>query len=259
MFGEKDIHVENRLQREKEFQNKNVIERTRASVSKFYSITRTNREFYECILRSNCRNKHVLDYGCGLGSYTFYLAKHGAIVTGIDISNVSIEQDKKTALREKVSENVSFLVMNAEELKFDDEYFDMVCGGSILHHLNLNKALNEITRVLKPNGKAVFVEPLGHNPFINLYRRLTPNLRSTDEHPLLMRDFKLMQSYFGHVDIRYFHLTSLLTIPFRKLAVFAFLLKTTEIIDRLLFKLAFFKKRAWQAVIMLSKPRKGSE
>lgn len=248
--------MENRLQREKEFQNKKVIERTRASVSKFYSITRTNREFYEDILRSNCRNKHVLDYGCGLGSYTFYLAKHGAIVTGIDISNVSIEQAKKTALREKVSENVSFLIMNAEELKFDDEYFDMVCGGAILHHLNLNKALNEITRVLKPNGKAVFVEPLGHNPFINLYRRLTPNLRSTDEHPLLMRDFKLMRNYFCKVDINYFHLASLLVISFRKLPIFEHLLRAAETVDKMLLKLPFLKKQAWQVVIILSQPQK---
>jgi len=51
--------------------------------------------------------------------------------------------------------------MNAEELKFADDYFDIVCGGAILHHLDLNKALSEIARVLKPDGKAIFVEPLG--------------------------------------------------------------------------------------------------
>lgn len=211
-----------RITREKKFQNKKVTEGLRASTSKFYSITRASSEFYQGILRSNCQNKHVLDYGCGLGSYSYYLAKQGAIVTGIDISDVSIEQAKKTALREKVSENVSFLVMNAEELKFDDECFDMVCGGAILHHLNLNKALREITRVLKPNGKAVFLEALGHNFLINLYRRFTPQLRSRDEHPLLIRDFKLMQCYFGHVDIRYFHLTSLLMNRFGNLQCLLF-------------------------------------
>jgi len=87
--------MEQRIQREKEFHNKKAIRRTRASVRKFYSITRASRKFYEGILQSNCQNKRVLDYGCGSGSYTIWLAKHGAIVTGIDISDKRIEQAKK--------------------------------------------------------------------------------------------------------------------------------------------------------------------
>ena len=247
-----------RIQREREFQKKKVTEEVRAPVAKWYSITRRSREFYEGVLRSNCQSKRVLDCGAGSGNDTFYLAKNGAIVTGIDISDITIEKAKRRAFQEDGVSNASFLIMNAEELKFDNNYFDIVCGNAVLHHLDLNRALGEITRALKPNGKAVFIEPLGDNFFINLYRRLTPQFRSGDEHPLLNGDLRLMQCYFGQVDIRYFHLTSLLTIPFRKLAVFAFLLKTTETIDRLLFKLAFFKKRAWRAVIMLSKPRKGT-
>ena len=146
--------------------------------------------------------------------------------------------------------------MNAEDLKFDDDYFDIVCGGAILHHLDLNKALSEITRVLKPDGKAIFVEPLGHNPLINLYRRFTPSLRTKDEHPLLMRDLKLMRDYFHQVDVRYFHLLSLLAVPFHKLSTFHSLLKITETIDKVVLQIPFLKRQAWQAVIMLYKPRK---
>ena len=118
--------MEQRIQREKEFHNEEVIRRRRrASVRKFYSITRASRKFYEEILQSNCQNKRVLDYGCGSGSYTIWLAKHGAIATGIDISDVRIEQAKEKAKQEGVS-NVYFLVMNAEDLKFDNDYFDIV-------------------------------------------------------------------------------------------------------------------------------------
>ena len=256
MFGEKDIHVENRLQREKEFQNKKVIERTRASCSKFYTINRASMKFYEAIIQSNCRNRRVLDYGCGSGTYTFYLANHGAIVTGIDISNVTIEEAKKRALKENVLPKPSFLVMNAEDLRFNNSYFDMVCGGAILHHLDLDKALSEITRVLKRSGKAVFLEPLGHNFLINLYRWFTPQLRSRDEHPLLIRDFRLMRNYFLKVDINFFHLASLLMIPFRKLPVFEHLLRAAETVDKMLLKLPFLEKQAWQVVIILSQPQK---
>jgi ubiquinone/menaquinone biosynthesis C-methylase UbiE len=64
--------------------------------------------------------------------------------------------------------------MNAEATTFPDNSFDLICGSSILHHLNLDKACAEIRRILRPDGGAVFIEPLGHNPLINMFRKLTP-------------------------------------------------------------------------------------
>ena len=49
--------------------------------------------------------------------------------------------------------------------------FDIIYGTGILHHLNLKACLDEIERILKPGGKFVFIEPLGTNPVINLYRK----------------------------------------------------------------------------------------
>jgi hypothetical protein len=48
---------------------------------------------------------------------------------------------------------------------------------------DLSLACSEIARVLRPGGPAIFVEPLGHNPLINAYRKRTPALRTVDEHP----------------------------------------------------------------------------
>ena len=62
--------------------------------------------------------------------------------------------------------------------------FDIAYGSGILHHLNLNKSLNELKRILKKDGKIIFIEPMATNPFINLYRKFTPNARTSDEHPL---------------------------------------------------------------------------
>lgn len=246
---------EDRIIREKEFYNREAVENRRASVSKFYSITRASRKYYEGILKANCLNKRVLDYGCGVGTFTIWLAKQGAIVTGIDISDARIELAKRRAIEEGVS-NATFIVMDAENLEFDDDYFDIVCGGAILHHLNLSKALSEIARVLKPGKMAVFIEPLGHNPIINLYRRLTPSLRTRDEHPLVMKDLKLMRRYFGNVEVKYFHLFSLLAVPFRNSPIFQPLLNLTESIDRALLQISILQIQAWQAVIVLSQPRK---
>ena len=54
--------------------------------------------------------------------------------------------------------------MDAHDLQFEDGTFDFVYGDAILHHLNMVPALDEIFRVLKPNGKILFVEPLDVNP-----------------------------------------------------------------------------------------------
>ena len=83
-----------------------------------------------------------------------------------------------------------------------DDSFDLVCGSGILHHLDLPAAMRELARVLRPSGRAVFMEPLGHNPAINAFRNRTPELRTPDEHPLLGKDLKLCRRYFGSVEVK---------------------------------------------------------
>ena len=149
----------------------------------------------------------------------------------------------------------SFTVMNAEELKFENDFFDKIIGSSILHHLDLGKAIPEVSRVLKNSGKAVFIEPLGHNIMINLYRKLTPNFRTIDEHPFLMKDFNILKQNFKKVEIHYFHLTTLFAVPFRKTLWFKSILRLFQSIDRFLFNfLPFLRKQAWQVVIIVSEP-----
>ena len=242
-----------RLEREAKFHNQAFSEKTRAAAGKFYAVASISKQFYHDLIDYDCKGKNFLEYGCGVGSYAFELARLEATVTGIDISDVGIEQAKKRAIEEGLSEKLSFYVMNAESLDFSDNFFDRVCGSGILHHLDLNTALKELTRVLKNDGEAIFFEPLGHNPLINLYRRLTPHMRSEDEHPLHIKDLHLLSQYFNHAEFRYFHLFSLLAVPFRKIPGFKILLKSLAILDQFLFRFFGLKKFAWIVVIKLSK------
>jgi SAM-dependent methyltransferase len=257
--------MEARLERELEFHNKRFASGTRgadkpgglADVEKFYSIVERSRSYYWESIQEGCEGKRILEYGCGTGSHAFSLAKKGARVTGIDISDVAVEKAQRQANAERI-QGLDFAAMNAEELKFPDNTFDLICGTAILHHLDLTKAFPELARTLKPGGKAVFVEPLGHNPVINLYRRLTPGVRTPDEHPLLMRDFKLARGWFDKVDIRCFHLFSLCAVPFRRHRSFGRLLRWFDHIDAGLFRATPFMRRyAWATVVHLSPPAKG--
>lgn len=252
--------VEDRKQREKEFHNKVFHEETRkrTCVERFYDSANSSKGFYKNYLQANCRNKRVLEYGCGPDGYSTFMARHGGIVTGIDISEIAIEQSRKLAHQERAT-GVDFRVMDAECLTFEDSTFDLICGTAILHHLDFRRALSEVSRTLKPDGSAAFIECLGHNPLINFYRKLTPHLRTEDEHPLLMSDLKIARDYFGKVETHFFHFASLMAIPFQKVRGAQYLSRALDSVDRFAFRfLPFMRKYSWAVVIVLTRPEKAN-
>lgn len=248
--------MEARLEREREFHDRAFGERTReVSVGRFYSVTESLYGWYEDVLAAHAPGSRVLEYGCGPGSRAFHLARHGATVTGIDISPVAIDLAREEARAEGLEERLDFRVMDAEHLQFDDGGFDMVCGTGILHHLDLERAYAEVGRMLAPGGRGVFTEPLGHNPAINLYRARTPELRTVDEHPLKVADLELARRMFEDVEERYFILTSLAAFPLRDRARFGAILGALEGLDRTLFRIVpALRRQAWMVGLVLRGP-----
>jgi ubiquinone/menaquinone biosynthesis C-methylase UbiE len=182
------------VEREQKFHDERFADDTlrQSKVGRFYKIAASIQKEYQEKLKHFSADGKVLEYGCGKGGAAFFLAERAADIIAIDISTVAIKEATNLALKRGLS-NVKFLQMNAEHLDLDEK-FNLICGSGILHHLNLTNALHEIKRVLQPGGHAVFIEPLGHNPFINLYRRFTPKIRSQDEHPLLVKDLETIKN-----------------------------------------------------------------
>lgn len=125
--------------------------------------------------------KRILDLGCGVGEAGIYMAKKGARVQAVDISPEMVKYARRRAARYGVS--IRARVMVAEALDYTENSFDGVFGNGILHHTDYRQSLKEVYRVLKPGGVGVFVEPLAHNPVINLYRRIAQEVRTADERP----------------------------------------------------------------------------
>lgn len=247
-----------RKQRETSFHDElfGAHDDARKAATKYYTIREPAHSFYRGLVSLHCRGRRLLEYGCGTGSDAPFFVQSGATVTGIDISSAGITKAREHALREGV--NVDYHVMDAENLHFADRSFDIVVGGGILHHLNLQASYAELSRVLAEDGHAVFIEPLGHNPLINLYRKYTPSMRTVDEHPLIMADIQLARRYFGTVEARFFILFTLLAVPFRNMRpAFAVLVRFLNMIDRVVFAaFPFTRKYAWMVVLHLSRPRK---
>ncbi|TSE00994.1 class I SAM-dependent methyltransferase [Skermania sp. ID1734] len=112
----------------------------------------------------------ALELGCGTGFFLLNLMQAGVAATGsvTDLSPGMV----KVALRnaEHLGLPVDGRVADAEIIPYEDETFDLVVGHAVLHHIpDVEQALREVLRVLKPGGRFVFAgEP---STIGNLYAR----------------------------------------------------------------------------------------
>ncbi len=100
--------------------------------------------------------KKVLDVGSGNGYVLSKYAQEGAMVSGVDITEVGAWLCRKRF--ELLGLEGDFYVGDAEKLPFKDETFDCVCSMGVLHHIpNPEKAIVEIHRILKKNGRLIIM------------------------------------------------------------------------------------------------------
>jgi SAM-dependent methyltransferase len=247
------VHTEARKDRERDFHNAAFSEGRRRKVRGLYRIAGPARAHYDMLLDAAPRRARVLEFGCGQEASAFRLAQRGCDVTAIDISDVAVADARREALRRGLA-NITCLRMDAEELLLATESVDLVCGTGILHHLELRAAAAEIARVLRPGGRAVFLEPLGHNPLVNAFRFLTPGLRTADEHPLMAADLRLLQDSFAGVAVKHVALLALLCIPLLRVPGIDRALELLHRADALLLRaLPGLKKFCWLCVIEMRK------
>jgi len=228
------------------------------SNKKFYSITRSSDDFVQGWIFEKGKGKKLLDYCCGNGGHSILLAKNGVYAVGIDISRTSIENAKSEAVKQGVAPQTKFLVMDAEATDFSDNTFDAAACLGVLHHLDTDKAFKELARITKPEGQVICNEPIAYNPLFQLYRKLTPQLRTEWEmhHILSKKDIEKAKTYFGKVEMRFFHLATLGAVPFRNTPLFKPILKLAEVVDTVLLRIPLVQWLSWQIVFILSEPKK---
>jgi SAM-dependent methyltransferase len=252
---------EARLVRERDYHNGRVIQETRDSQGKYYAAINKGSHFEKALVRLSA-NADILEYGCGnlpiLFSGALHLPDICKTATGIDISDLAVDASSEKAIKMGLK-NVGFQTMNAEQMTFSDASFDLVFGRGIIHHLDTDRSFAEISRVLRPDGIALFWEPLGHNLALNLYRRLTPSARTSDEHPLVREDFKIAQRHFAQLNLSFCGLTTILSVPWRDTKFGDTLLAMTETLDQGLFYIPGVKWQAWYCLMEMVKEQHGRD
>jgi ubiquinone/menaquinone biosynthesis C-methylase UbiE len=223
---------------------------------KFYSINNLSETYQYDFLKKHCNSStKILDFACGNGENGIYAAECGADVIGIDISPEGVENANRNAKDKRVDSHCKFKVMDGENMDFEDSYFDLAVEYGALHHVELDTALNELSRVLKSNGKIICVEALRHNPLIHSYRRRTPHLRTEweYEHILGVESLEYFKKYFVNVDVKFFHLAVLAAVPFRKTILFKPLKAFLNFIDKIILSNKIISKYAWIMIVTAEK------
>ncbi len=107
----------------------------------------------------------ILEIGCGTGHWTRFFSDKGFRIHGLDISEKMLEK-----ARNKEIPNARFTLGRAEDLPFDDHSFaNIVCITTLEFVDDLDKALDEIDRVLKPGG-LLMIGALNENSFLGKHK-----------------------------------------------------------------------------------------
>jgi len=249
--------MEVRKEEEIKYYDKNVSlnERLEVEPEGFKHFLLSSYGFLADFLKEKCRDKKILDYGCGKGVHSIWLAQMGGDVTGIDLSQSALEIALKRAEVKNIEDKIKFLAMDCEDLKFPDNSFDIVFDRGTFSSLDLDKILPGLARVLKSDGFLIGIETLGHNPFTNFKRKINRlvgwRTQWAESHIFKMEDFKKMEKYFSEIEIHFFHPISWITFPFLRFPGGKLLLKVFEQIDRIILALPLLKKLSFKVVFIL--------
>lgn len=249
----KDLHEIERI-----FHNKQVEEATTSKFYKFGVLEYVDNYAFSLLEERGLTGKAIVDYGCGSGWNSFRLAKQGANVFAFDISEEMIKALNQKVKQKKLKGTVVAKKMAAESLEYLDESIDGILGFGILHHVNLDLAIPEIYRVLKPGGKIVFREPLGKNPLINLFRFLTPKRRTSTERPLNFSGIKKFEKCnfreVKHTEFFLFGLFAFAVIGFKNRKLYSLVFDALNKVDKLILKIfPWLKEYCWITIIEAKK------
>lgn len=158
-------------------------------------------EFHK-IINGEWKDKLVLDYACGNGTWAIYFAMLGAKrVMGFDLSEMAISKGRERVSTQGLEDKVQMDVMDAAQLDYDDNTFDIAIGHAVLHHVSKYPGIAEdLYRVMKPGARAYFKENLADFPLFWLWWKLKGEVPQGDI-PIHARTIRRKFNMFSKVEI----------------------------------------------------------
>lgn len=223
---------------------------------------KTLKSFRFCyaLLEKEIKGKRVLDYGCGNGVHLPFLARHAKEVVAIDLSQPSLDIAARLLEKERLSGIVSLIQMDCEQLAFPDNSFDVIFDGGTFSSIDLDRALPELSRILKPNGCLIGIETFGHNPIANLKRKLNKKSGKRTEwaasHIFKRSDLVRVRKYFSAVTVWFFHPLSWVIFPLTRIPLYRMFLWIAERADTIILLIPGGTLLSFKVVFRFSSPKK---
>ena len=201
--------------------------------------------------------KRVLELGTGTGGTATLLAKRGASVVGIDLLPFRLAEARARAAEHSVAEAVNFALMDATHLAFPDNTFDFIISKSVLVFTDHKQIATECYRVLKPGGKAIFMENMRYHPMVWLYRKMFLKYSGKLRY-FSMRDVETVGAEFEKLEHREFHLSAVSALFWQKCISIPLLyrssLRILKVIDNSLLKcLPLLNRFCWITAMICHK------
>lgn len=206
------------------------------------------------------RGRRVLELGSGHGYGSLHLARSGAHVVGLDLSERRCAAARRETARVPSAGSAGFCAGQALHLPFADESFDAIFSRDVLMYAPPNGVARECHRVLAPGAPVAFVESLAGNPLMGAFRRLN----SSEDYRNLTRhlhwdemarlgeglECERAQPYYLLSLAAFFALFSLGSV-----AGYRVLLKLFFNLDRVMLeRLPLFAPLAWRGTALYRKP-----
>jgi ubiquinone/menaquinone biosynthesis C-methylase UbiE len=194
----------------------------------------------------------VVELGPGHGIETLRMAERGAEVWAIDLSGVGLNHVRRRAVEQGWQDRIVLVQADAHSTGLNAGSFDRVFAQTMLMHVDARQVVREAARLLKPGGRAVFLEPLNGHPLIASYRLLGSPYRALCPRYVRWHDVEEWGRHFRRWRRREFYLWSVLGLPFvgRQGHVPAWLRSLQEWDSRLLYRRPASGRWAWMTVFV---------
>jgi SAM-dependent methyltransferase len=189
-----------------------AIRPTAAGLLKRYTFNEANTPYpleYAFHLVGDAHGQRALDLGSGTGANSTLLAARGARVTSMDISPDLLTLAERRVELDGFGDSITTVCGSAHAIPLPSNSLDLVFGAAVLHHLDLALTAQEVYRVLKPGGRAIFMEPTRNSRLLAFLRKLIPYQAadvSPFERPLRDDEIASFSSLFTRQQTRRFRL-----------------------------------------------------
>lgn len=147
------------------------------------------RSLIEDTIKRYCKDKNVLDLGCGYGKFLGVIGQVAKNVTGLDISQRWLDEAKRRY------PNIKLVLGDALKTSFNENFFDVIITIGLFEYVDRKIVMKEMNRILKKNGFCIISVPNKYSAFRTVGKFITkiPGGKSVTDEPSkkeMMRLFK---------------------------------------------------------------------